>query len=279
MSSQIQYCNGLEIENDHLVQCLTQLNENSHYCDNHKDKYRFEKPDECAVCMESISEQNETPLECGHWIHKQCLINANKHNCPMCRQQMYQNEIEYIFGVNQNVQNNFNFDNIEMYNNLEHFMNDYPFEFPDQNQNYWNQFVNQEVVENENNSYQAVNENPFEGLQDENIDTIIRDIEISPRNNPFVNVSSMLNMVNPDREDDLEEYIMNIIENYASINDEHINVFSSDIIIRIMSIENDLRLFSIGFNFQYQQINSNFYFRILTLMENRIRDIYEIFHQ
>ena len=274
MSSQTQIqCHGFEIEQNFLIQCNNQCM--NKYCENHEHKYRLEKPNDCAICMDHVSEQTEIPLECGHWFHKQCLLQTNKHVCPMCRQPMYQNEIEYIFGSNnQNVQNDFDLNNIGMYNNLEHFMNDFPYEFSQQN---WNQFVYEN--ENENEIQPIYNNDPFADLQDDHIDAILRDIEISPRNNPFVNVLSSLNIVNPEREDDLEEFIMNIIENYSLMNNHHIDVFAGDIIIRIMSVENDLRLFSIGFNLQYQPLHPNLYLRILTVMENRIQDIYQRFHQ
>jgi len=68
--------------------------------------------------MELISSETETPLECGHWIHKQCLRQSNKINCPMCRNKMNQKEIIYIFGTNDN-----NYDVIiNNYNNI--YMNE-----------------------------------------------------------------------------------------------------------------------------------------------------------
>jgi hypothetical protein len=72
------------------------------YCDTHKHKYRLEKPDECPICMDTILDTNEIPLECGHWVHKECLKPTNISKCPMCRQEMKKEEIEYIFGRNIN---------------------------------------------------------------------------------------------------------------------------------------------------------------------------------
>ena len=70
------------------------------YCDAHEYKYRLEKPDECPMCDNEISENNEIPLECGHWVHKKCLKLTNNHKCPVCCCPMKRNEIEYIFGLN-----------------------------------------------------------------------------------------------------------------------------------------------------------------------------------
>ena len=70
------------------------------YCETHKYKYRLEKPDECPICMDVISETTEIPLECGHWFHKECLKPTNLHICPMCRYSINDKEVEYIFGKN-----------------------------------------------------------------------------------------------------------------------------------------------------------------------------------
>jgi len=118
MSSQVQMstCKALFIQNSELIKCKESTNSN--YCETHTHKYRLEKPDDCPVCMELISSETETPLECGHWIHKQCLRQSNKINCPMCRNKMNQKEIIYIFGTNDN-----NYDVIiNNYNNI--YMNE-----------------------------------------------------------------------------------------------------------------------------------------------------------
>jgi len=50
---------------------------------------RLERPDECAVCMESLRRVGR-PLACGHWIHPACMRRAARampgSGCPMCRQ-------------------------------------------------------------------------------------------------------------------------------------------------------------------------------------------------
>lgn len=50
--------------------------------------YRFEKPDECPICMEHL-DYNEEPLICGHWVHSKCLSKCNKDECPLCRTVLY----------------------------------------------------------------------------------------------------------------------------------------------------------------------------------------------
>jgi len=236
MSSQTQ-CRGLEIQQDQLVPCSNQCR--NKYCEDHEEKYSLEKPEDCAICMEHVYEQTETPLECGHWFHKQCLVKTNKYNCPMCRQSMYPYEIDYIFGSNKNP-----FD-VSQDNGINELIRDIEIVFISSNQN---------------------DQNPFITLRDNDINAIIRDIEISPRNNPFVNVASMMNTLNdPERLISSITYMIDYLNNHGTI-----NVFADDI-IRIMSIE-DLRLFSIGINLECGP-SPNFYLRMVTLMVNRIEEI------
>lgn len=54
------------------------------YCRLHCDKFRLDKPEECPICMESTTDIN-IPLSCGHWVHKKCIIDWGKEQCPVCR--------------------------------------------------------------------------------------------------------------------------------------------------------------------------------------------------
>jgi len=103
MSSQV--CKALAIINNTLVPCTE--NTKYHFCEQHSHKYRFEKP-ECPICFDEISNETETPLECGHWIHKTCIQPTNLHKCSLCNQKMNQEEINYIFGEGHREQNNYN---------------------------------------------------------------------------------------------------------------------------------------------------------------------------
>ena len=45
---------------------------------------KFEKPEECPVCMDSLEDQKE-PLEpCHHWVHRDCQIKSGP-TCVICR--------------------------------------------------------------------------------------------------------------------------------------------------------------------------------------------------
>ena len=89
-------CSGMNIVDEHLERCSNITKKK--YCEEHENKYRYEKPDDCPICMDTISEQTEIPLSCGHWIHKECLFPTNLHICPVCRQNMKQEEVDYVFG-------------------------------------------------------------------------------------------------------------------------------------------------------------------------------------
>jgi hypothetical protein len=43
----------------------------------------MERPSECPVCYESLTENN--PLTCGHWLHIDCVKKHFKPECPICR--------------------------------------------------------------------------------------------------------------------------------------------------------------------------------------------------
>ena len=98
--NEIKHCKGLNynIQQHILKKCEKKCSDV--YCNTHKYKYRLEKPDECPICMDEISETTEIPLECGHWIHKECLKPTNQRKCPVCRCPMKRKEIEYIFNSN-----------------------------------------------------------------------------------------------------------------------------------------------------------------------------------
>lgn len=57
---------------------------NEKYCKLHHKQFGLEKPEECPICMESL-ENTDRPTQCGHWIHKECLMKWKEDTCPMCR--------------------------------------------------------------------------------------------------------------------------------------------------------------------------------------------------
>jgi hypothetical protein len=98
-------CKALCISGSNLTKCTNYSN--SAHCSNHQQRYHYEKPDNCPVCMDHISSETETPLECGHWLHRHCLVPTNIHTCPLCRQTMKPHEVEYVFGSNHQQHNTY----------------------------------------------------------------------------------------------------------------------------------------------------------------------------
>ena len=56
------------------------------YCHQHRGKlgFRQAKPKECIICYNSLANQKRA-LGCGHWIHKRCVVESAKAECPVCR--------------------------------------------------------------------------------------------------------------------------------------------------------------------------------------------------
>ncbi len=76
------------------VQCKNKPGEDKHYCSFHMKQFKFQKPDECPICYESL--QNETqPLSCGHWLHRKCFLKTKKNTCPICRSIVKMSSKEY----------------------------------------------------------------------------------------------------------------------------------------------------------------------------------------
>ena len=56
-------------------------------CKKHYNTFKFkdDKPDECVVCLESLSDEKYPLRDCGHWVHYKCVILSGKKECPLCR--------------------------------------------------------------------------------------------------------------------------------------------------------------------------------------------------
>lgn len=110
-------CKALNINNMKLKKCKNTPEDNCNYCSEHKNKHRLEKED-CSICLEKVNGKKETPLECGHWLHKECLKQTNVHKCALCNQKLTDQEILYIYGENHVEQNNYD-DGRSIYTNYE----------------------------------------------------------------------------------------------------------------------------------------------------------------
>lgn len=59
-------------------------NEKKKLCPLHQKQYALEKPEECPVCLEEFKKEEE-PWPCGHYVHRTCITQSLKAECPMCR--------------------------------------------------------------------------------------------------------------------------------------------------------------------------------------------------
>jgi len=41
--------------------------------------------EECSVCYEILTKKDKVIKECGHRIHKLCILKSGKNKCPICR--------------------------------------------------------------------------------------------------------------------------------------------------------------------------------------------------
>jgi len=49
--------------------------------------FKQDKPEDCPICCESMDSQKEA-LECGHWVHTECIVKSAKAQCPICRKSL-----------------------------------------------------------------------------------------------------------------------------------------------------------------------------------------------
>lgn len=83
--------------------CLSRANVGN-YCSRHARLFKFPKPDECLICLES-SETMYQPLSCGHWICRTCITKW-KAECPVCRSSIQVTKRERKQIENVSVNNN-----------------------------------------------------------------------------------------------------------------------------------------------------------------------------
>ena len=61
-----------------------------------KPKKKASLNDDCSICIDTIKPNSEMGLECGHYFHKECILewfkssinNDNKVICPLCRMEV-----------------------------------------------------------------------------------------------------------------------------------------------------------------------------------------------
>jgi len=78
-------CKGMTLKSK---KCSRNALTNKDYCFQHfKNSFAQDKPTECIICCESLVNQKKS-LNCGHWIHFDCIVNSAKAECPICRSKL-----------------------------------------------------------------------------------------------------------------------------------------------------------------------------------------------
>lgn len=86
-------CGGLTL---HGKPCKRMIR--SDYCFQHVRLFKFEKPETCPVCYDSLDHQYQ-PLSCAHWICRRCIRRWAKPICPICRSFIILNRKERVIMI------------------------------------------------------------------------------------------------------------------------------------------------------------------------------------
>jgi hypothetical protein len=65
--------------------CKNTGHQRYNFCKKHSIQFKFDKPEECCVCLEKLKNEKYPLRDCGHWIHHNCVILTGKDECPCCR--------------------------------------------------------------------------------------------------------------------------------------------------------------------------------------------------
>lgn len=78
--NRINYCKAITKKGNG---CRKKASSEKLYCKQHEHLFKYEKPEECPICIESSQSINQ-PLSCGHWICRNCVLKWGD-KCPICR--------------------------------------------------------------------------------------------------------------------------------------------------------------------------------------------------
>jgi hypothetical protein len=77
---------------------------------------------ECIVCYEDLTTKDKPLKECGHHIHKLCILKSGKNKCPLCRTELKLSKKDMI-RCKEYYLNSIKMD-IKEYNPILHSLND-----------------------------------------------------------------------------------------------------------------------------------------------------------
>lgn len=232
-------CSALEIVGISLERCTFSTNDK--FCNKHFNKYRLEKPEDCPICFDNISNETEIPLECGHWIHRTCLQPTNLHKCSLCQTKMTEDEINYIFGQGHIEQNNFNDGTSIFWHASQEIENAYE-EFG-HGENQEDDDVFQDVDDDdrlsllnydEDNVSREEIDNAIESLSDNTLTMIFDDISNKQLDSEFIQKSNIMSIVPVDEDNLVLEFLDDFVSTEVTIHfnreNKHVpqNVFSHE---------------------------------------------------
>lgn len=57
----------------------------------HNSNGKIKFLDKCTICLEecNLNKEKIIKLDCGHFFHYDCITKLKKHNCPNCREKIY----------------------------------------------------------------------------------------------------------------------------------------------------------------------------------------------
>jgi len=74
------------------TRCKRYVKKGFKYCHHHYRKI-YDKPKNCPVCYSSLH-QTTRSLSCGHWVHRSCIQKSQKAECPICRAELSDIEVD-----------------------------------------------------------------------------------------------------------------------------------------------------------------------------------------
>lgn len=112
----------------------------------------YEKPTDCPVCMEDLTDE-ENALQCGHWVHIKCVKRHFKPECPVCRHPLNiivhgvdPNRYQNVVYINDNVDDNVD-DNDDVVDDVDDDVVDNDDDNNDVEEYYAANFVNERTID------------------------------------------------------------------------------------------------------------------------------------
>lgn len=67
--------------------CYRSIGQDEKYCFVHKKQYALDKPSDCPICLEPLTEADK-PWRCGHYAHDKCVAQCSDDICCICRAEL-----------------------------------------------------------------------------------------------------------------------------------------------------------------------------------------------